>query len=201
MALNFFPSRSKEDALEFLEKRPDLDNARVKLLIDLGRILEAADIYAKNGNMLKAVKILSAPATYSTDHARRTIEYLLTGLRRSLTFGVHPGSSPTASKLLGYADRLDRSVMTKQEIDEVSPAYPFHQWVLHPRTSSLQCSKQSNVLTVQVSARSPRLSLRWKMTLLLCYAWTISSHPLSDCETSHFTGFKHRSPFSLTMFT
>ena len=144
----------------FLEKRPDLEDARVKLLIDVGRVLEAAEIYAKNGNMLKAVRILSAPATYSADHARRTIEYLLTGLRRSLTFGVHPGSNPTASKLLGYADRLDRSVMTEQEIDEVSLSHPFSWQALHPGISSLQCLKRSNVLTVQVSAHSPRLSLR-----------------------------------------
>jgi hypothetical protein len=110
----------------FLEKRSDLEDAHVELLIDLDRILEAAEIPARNGNMLKAVKILSSSATYVVDHARQMIEYLLTGLRRSLTLGVFPSleSSPTVSKLLGYTDRLDRSVMTKQETDEVSPYHP-----------------------------------------------------------------------------
>ena len=144
----------------FLEEHAGLDDARVKLLIDLGRVLEAAEIHARNSNMLKAVRILSAPATYSANNAQRMIEYFLTGLRRSLTLGVHPGSSPTASKLLAYADRLDRSVMTEQETDEVSPSHPSSWQVLHPGISSLQCSKRSNMLTVQVSANSQGLSLR-----------------------------------------
>ena len=143
----------------FLEKHTTLDDARVKLLIDLGRILEAARVYAKNGNILKAVKILSAPATYSVDHARPMIEYLLTGLHRSLTLGILSASSPTASKLLIHADRLDRSVMTKQEIYEVSPSHPFNLRALHPRTSSLQCSNRSSVPTVQVSTHLLILSL------------------------------------------
>jgi hypothetical protein len=123
-ALNLFPAKSKEDALRFLENH-GLDEARVELLIDLGRIPEAAEILAKRGNMLKAVEILSAPATYSVDHVRPMIEYLLTGLRRGLTLGVLPISSPIASKLLVRAGRLDKSAMTKKEADEVSPSHPF----------------------------------------------------------------------------
>ena len=111
----------------FLEKRPYLYNARVELLIGFGRILEAAEICAENGDMLKAVKILSASATYSVDHARPMINYLLTGLRQSLTLGVVPASSPTASRLLGHVDRLDKNIMTEQEIDEVNPSHPFNR--------------------------------------------------------------------------
>jgi len=144
----------------FLEKHPYLDNARVELLMDLGRILEAAQIHAKNGNMLKAGRLLSEPATYSVDHARPMIDYLLTGLRQSLTLGVVPASSPTASKLLGLADRLDKTIMTEQEIDEVNPSHPFNRRASCPRTYSSQCSKRSNVVTMQVSARLPTLSLR-----------------------------------------
>ena len=146
-----------DDALEFLEDY-DLDEARLKLLMELGRVTKAAAIHAKNGNILKAVEVLTA-STCSVDHVRPTIEYLLIGLRQSLTLGVLPASSPTASKLLVYADQLDKGAMTEPEINEVSPFHPFVRQVLHPGTSSSQCSKQSDVLTTRVSAHSPRLSL------------------------------------------
>jgi hypothetical protein len=123
VALNLFPS--KGDALEFLENQ-DLDEARVELLTDMGRIRDAAGVHAKNGNMLKAVELLNAPATYNADYVRPTIEYLLTGLRRALTIGVLPISSPIASKLLVRADRLDKSAMTKQEVNEVSASRSFN---------------------------------------------------------------------------
>ena len=119
-----FPS--VEGALVFLGDHTDLYDAHVKLLMDLGRILEAAGIHAKNGNMLKAVEVLIASA-HSVEHVRPTIEYLLTGLRRSLTFGVLPMSSSIASKLLALEDRLDKSAMTVQEIDEVGPPHPFNR--------------------------------------------------------------------------
>ena len=154
----------------FLEKRPCLYNARVELLIGLSRILEAAGIYAENGNMLKAVRILSAPDTYCVDHARPMIDYLLVGLRQSLTLGVVPASNPTASRLLVHADRLDKSIMTESEIDEVNPFHLLNRRASHPRTFSSRCSKRSNVLTVQVSARSPKLSSRRGTTPPLCCA-------------------------------
>jgi hypothetical protein len=110
---------SKEEALEFLEEY-DLDEARAGLLIGLGRILEAAEIHAKNGNMLEAVGMLSASAARNIDHARQMITYLLTGLWQGFTLGVLPGSSSVALKLLGLADRLDKSAMMEQEVDEVS---------------------------------------------------------------------------------
>ena len=112
--------------MKFLEEY-DLDEARVELLIDLGRILKAAAVHAKNGDMLKAVRLLSAPATYSVDHVRPTIEYLLIGLRRGLTLGVPPISSPVVSKLLVWADQLDKSAMTEQEVDEVGLSVLFGQ--------------------------------------------------------------------------
>jgi len=111
-----------EDALEFLEDY-DLDEARVKLLMELGRVTKAAAIHAKNGNILKAVEILTASGL-SVDHVRHAIEYLLTGLRRSLTLGVLPASNSTASKLLVYADKLDEGAITEQEANEVS--LPIH---------------------------------------------------------------------------
>lgn len=116
----------------FLENNRDLDEARVKLLIDLDRILEAAGVHAQNDKLLKAVEILTAPATYSVDHVRPTIEYLLTGLRRSFTLGILPASSPIASKLLARTGRLEKSAMTTQEVDEVIPSRPLDRRVLHP---------------------------------------------------------------------
>ena len=110
-----FPS--KEDALEFLEEY-GLDEARTELLIELGRVPEAAGIYAKNGDMLKAVEILTASA-HNIHHVRPAIEYLLTGLRRTLTLGILPMASAAASKLLVIADQLDTSFVTEQEVGEV----------------------------------------------------------------------------------
>jgi hypothetical protein len=125
---------SEEDALEFL-KDYDLDDARVELLIKLDRILEAADIPARNGDMLKAVDILSASAAHSVDHARQMSKYLLTGLQRGFTLGVVPKRSSVASKLLALTDRLDKSAITKQEVNEVSPLDPFTQRISRLSTS------------------------------------------------------------------
>jgi len=108
----------------------DLDEARVKLLIELGRVPKAAGIRAKNGDMLGAVEILTASA-HGVGHMRLTIGYLLTGLWRSLTLGVIPTSNPIASKLLALADRLEKSAMTEQEVDEVCLSHPFNRRVLH----------------------------------------------------------------------
>ena len=119
-----FPS--EEDALEFLEDY-DLDEARAEMLKESGKVLESAVVHAKEGDMLKAVETLAASATHSVDHARPMIEYLLAGLWQCLTFGVLPTSTPLAAELLGLRDRLDRSAMTKQEVDEVSPSHLFNQ--------------------------------------------------------------------------
>jgi len=95
--------------------------------------LEVADIHAKNRDVLGAVEILiTSQAARSADYVQlSTIECILTGLRRSLTLGVPPASSPTASKLLAYADKLDNGAMTEQEVDEVSPSHPFNLQVLY----------------------------------------------------------------------
>ena len=119
---------SDEDALEFLEDY-DLDEARAEMLKGSGRVLESAGIHAQEGDMLKAVETLTASAVHSVDNIRPTIEYLLTGLWRGLTFGVLPASTPIVSELLGLADRLDRRAMTKQEVDEVRYSHPFNRKV------------------------------------------------------------------------
>ena len=110
----------------------NLDEARIKLLIDLGRIVEAAAVHAKNGDMLKAVMLLSAPATYSVDHVRPMINHLLAGLRQGLTLGVPPTSNPMTSKLLVRADQLDKTAMTDKELDEVSFYPPCDRQILRP---------------------------------------------------------------------
>ena len=199
-ALKLFSS--EEDALEFLEDY-GLDEARVKVLEEFGRIPEAADIHAKNGDILKAVEMLTASAAHNVDHVRPAIELVLTGLRRDLTLDVLPTSNPIVPKLLRFANWLGKNVMMKQEVDEVSPSHPFHPFnrrVLYPITFSLPCTKRSNVLIMRVSARSPRLLLGPGMTLLLCCAWTMSSHPLSSCWVSRLSRFRHRFLFSLATF-
>jgi hypothetical protein len=196
-ALRLF--ESEEDALEFLEDY-DLNEARVKLLIRSGRILDAAETHAKDGDMLKAVEMLSASAAHDIGHARQMIKYLLTGLQRGFTLGELPKSGSATVKLLVCADRLDKSAMTKQEADEVRPSHLFDRQVLRTGTSSLQCSERSDVKTVQSSARSRKLSLERGMTLLLCSAWTISSRPLPNCKISRSPRLSHYSPCILSTF-
>ena len=118
-----------------------LDDPHATLLIDSGRIREAAEIRARNGNVLEVVEILAASG-HSVDHVRPTIEYLLTGLRRGLTFGVLPTASSIASKLLVIANQLDNNAMTKEEIDEVSHSHSFNRlvYILVPPA----CNVQSN---------------------------------------------------------
>lgn len=115
-----FPT--EDEALKFLEDL-DLDEARVKLLLELGRVLEAAAIYAKNGDILTAVETLKTSIAHGVDLVRPATEYLLTGLRRAFTLGigVTPSSaSPTISRLLELAGQLDKVSVTEQEWAEVS---------------------------------------------------------------------------------
>lgn len=121
-ALKFF--YDAEDALEFLEDY-DLDEARAELLIQLGRISEAAQIYATNGDMLKAVETLDVPAALSLDQLPLAAECVLTWLRKTLTLGVSPKSSSISSKLLVLAGRLNKSAMKGRDVHEVSPPYSF----------------------------------------------------------------------------
>lgn len=90
-----------------------------------GRVLESAVIHAKEGDLLRAVETLTTSDVHSVDHVRPAIEYLLTGLWRGLTFGVLPASISIVSELLGLVDKLDKSAMTKQEVDEVSHSHSF----------------------------------------------------------------------------
>jgi len=172
----------------------------VEIITQHNNALEVAEIHAKNGDMLKAVEILIASqAPRSADYVRLTIEYLLTGLRRSLTLGVPPASSPTVLKLLLHADKLDNGAMTEQEVNEVSPSYQFDLQVSYPSTSSSQCFKRSSALITQASEFLPRNSLGWGTTLPLCYAWTIPSHRLPSYEISRFQRLKDCSLFTSTI--
>lgn len=151
--MKLFPPPSEVKALEFLESS-DLDDARIKLLLELGRILEAAAIHAKNGDMLKAVEMMSTSTTHRVDIVRRKVEYLLTGLRRGFTLGITPSTSSTISRLLVFADQLGKATMTDQESSEVSLSRLFSRQVSHSFTSSLRCTKRYDVLTMQLSAGS-----------------------------------------------
>lgn len=98
---------------------------RAEMLKESGRVLESAEIHANEGDMLKAVETLTAPAVHSEENARPTIEYLLTGLWRGLAFGTLPNPASVTSELLRFADKLDREAMTKQEVDEVRYSRSF----------------------------------------------------------------------------
>jgi len=193
--VKLFPS--EEDALEFLEDY-ELDEARIKLLKALNRIPEAAEIHIKNGNVLKAVEMLTASAVRNVDHVRPTIEHLLTALWRGLTLGVPPADNPIVSKLLALADRLNKSTMTEQEVNEVGSSSPSNRRVSCSSTYSLLCSKQSNILTMGTSVHSLRPSLGRRTTLPLCCVWTTPFPPLSICEISRSLRSRPCSPFTST---
>ena len=160
-----------DKALEFL-KDWELDEAHTKLLTELGRVLEAAAIYAKKGDLVKAVETLSASATHHVDHAQQILQYLLTGLRRSFTLGITitQTTSSTISRLLVLADQLHKSAEMKQGFDEVRSSHSFSGRIFQPYASSLQCFKQLETTTMQPSACSPRHSSGQEMTSLLCCA-------------------------------
>lgn len=110
--------------MEFLSNQ-GLDETLAKLLEELGRNLEAAEVHARNGAVLKAVEILFT--SRNVGHTRRMIEYLLAGLRQGFTFGITPSSiSSTVSGLLEFGEQLDHGTMTKQEVDEASHSNSFN---------------------------------------------------------------------------
>ena len=109
-----------------------LEEARAELLEESDRIAEAADIHARNGDMLKAVEMLIKSSASNIDHARLAIEFLLTGLWKWLTLGVSPTANPAILGLLRLTVRLNRRTMTEQEADEVSHYDPFGWQVVHP---------------------------------------------------------------------
>lgn len=115
---------SDDDAIEFLEDY-GLNEARARMLKESGRVLESAEVHAEEGDMVKAVETLAASAVHNSHHVRPTIKYLLAGLWQGLTLGVLPTSASIASELLGFADKLDRRAMTKQEVNEASCSHPF----------------------------------------------------------------------------
>ena len=119
----------------------ELDEAWVKLLMELGRVPEAADVHAKKGELLKAIETLNASATRSAEHVRRIIQYLLAGLWRGFTFGftiTRSSPSATLQKLLALADELDESAKMEKGFDEVSPSfYSVSGRILHPYTFRL----------------------------------------------------------------
>jgi len=90
------------------------------------KYVAAACMYQEGGYFGEMEGLITSQAAHSADYMQLTIKYLLTGLWHSLTLGVPPASSPTALKLLVYADmKLDNGAMTEQEVDEVSLSHPI----------------------------------------------------------------------------
>jgi hypothetical protein len=192
-----FPTEEK--ALKFLEDG-GLEEARVKLLLKLDRTLEAAAIYAKKGDILKAVETLSPFIARNVDFARRMIEYLLIGLRPGFTLGFTPSGNPTISKLLSFANQLEKIATMEQEFNEVGFSHLFGWKISHFFTSSSRCSRRSNLLTFQLSEPLQRVSSGRRKILLLCCAWTSSSRLLLSFKICNFSRFRHRSRSTLTTF-
>jgi hypothetical protein len=110
---------SEEDALVFLENY-DLDEARATIFKSRGKALEAAEAHAKDGRVLEAVGVLLEQEAPSTEESRMAICYALAGLWKRMSFGVGFLQSDTiTTSLLQILSRLDTSVMTEDEVDEV----------------------------------------------------------------------------------
>ncbi|PCH33059.1 hypothetical protein WOLCODRAFT_14494 [Wolfiporia cocos MD-104 SS10] len=86
---------SSEELLTFAEEY-GLDSARTKLLTNMSRINEAADLYLEEGRALDAIRLLKQNAQ-DTDSAYHTSQCLLHGLRRYLAFGFDLSSHPLNS--------------------------------------------------------------------------------------------------------
>ena len=110
---------SDEDALDFLEDY-DLDEARATVLQSRGKALEAAEAHAKEGRVLEAVGVLLERDTPTVEESRMAICYVLAGLWKRMSFGIRfRRSDTTTTSLLRISSRLDSSLMTEGEMDEV----------------------------------------------------------------------------------
>ena len=108
-----------EDVLAFLEDY-DLDEARAIVLQSRGKALEAAEAHAKDGRVLEAVGVLLKSPTPCVKESKMAIRYVLAGLWKRMSFGVgFHRSDATATSLLEVSSKLDSSVMTMDEADEV----------------------------------------------------------------------------------
>ena len=110
---------SDEDALNFLEDY-DLDGARATVLQSRGRALEAAQAHAKEGRVLEAVGVLLECDSPAVEESRMAIRHVLAGLWKRMSFGIRfRRSDTTTTSLLRISSRLNSSLMTKDEMDEV----------------------------------------------------------------------------------
>ena len=110
---------SDEDPLVFLEDY-DLDEARATILQSRGKALEAAEAHARDGKVLEAVGVLLEGPTPTIEESRMAIHYVLAGLWKHMSFGVgFRRSNTAATSLLDISFKLNPSVMTEDEVDEV----------------------------------------------------------------------------------
>jgi hypothetical protein len=125
---------SDEEALKFMEDH-EFNEARVDLLIKIGRKPEAADVLIRMGHILKAHQLLVEDFENKSSMCR-VAEYILSNLWRYLSLGFVPKRNKTqqaVAELLHLATSLNRALLDPNDCDEVrhifSPAVVNNQFV------------------------------------------------------------------------
>ncbi|KAJ7576870.1 hypothetical protein C8J56DRAFT_1171170 [Mycena floridula] len=107
-----------EDVLEYLEDR-DLDNARAAVLVDLGRISEAAELHLSEGRTSTAIELFLKDQN-NDQSVRQATTCILQSLWSKFSFGVRPEMiDSSASEMLDFARRLDPNHLEPYEQEQI----------------------------------------------------------------------------------
>ncbi|KAH9992492.1 hypothetical protein BJV74DRAFT_397873 [Russula compacta] len=118
-----------EEELEFV-RGWDIDVAEVKILVERGQFLEAADLHIRENRMLDAVEVLLKDKG-SKEAIRRASQSLLDALWNVLSFGVLPSnldkeSQAKLKRMVRLVDQFDLSALegrTQREFQMFSAIY------------------------------------------------------------------------------
>jgi hypothetical protein len=117
---------STEEALEFVEDY-DLDVAKATLLQQAKRHAEAAEVHIAEGRILDGIRIFLENLA-DEDCARRATICVLQALWQKLSFAVLPTAAQSTNVVehwLKLASRLDPTLMTQHDRDEVRTSYVY----------------------------------------------------------------------------
>lgn len=111
-----------EEELEFVRSW-DIDVAEVKILVERGQFLEAANLHIRENRILDAVEVLLKDKG-SKEAIRRASQGLLDALWNVLSFGVLPSELDKESlaklkRMLRLVDQLDLSALEGRTQREV----------------------------------------------------------------------------------
>ena len=111
-----------EEELEFV-RDCDLDIAEVKILVERGRYMEAADLHIRENRMLDAVEVLLKDKR-SKEAIHRASQSMLGAFWNILSFGVLPSeldneSQAKLKRMVRLVGQFDLSALTERTQREV----------------------------------------------------------------------------------